>query len=65
MYSKIRSQSAYPVEDWKAPSRSFERRASYDQPDIGASLIATLLLSLGLWATIWAILASVTSVALG
>jgi hypothetical protein len=61
--SKIRSQGAYSVGDWSGAAQPFEKPAPYDGPDIGASLIATLLLSLGFWAAIWAAVAYVASAA--
>ena len=65
MYSKIRSQGAYSADDWNEPAEPFEKLAPISPPDIGASLIATLLLALGIWAMIWAVVASVASAALG
>ena len=65
MYSKIRSQGAYSVDDWSGLTQPLERPAPYDRPDIEASLIATLLLSLGIWAGIWGIVASLASIAPG
>ena len=53
MDSKILSQGAYFVNDHGPPTRPVEKRALYDRPDTGTALIVTLLLSLGLWATIW------------
>ena len=61
MDSKIRSHSAYSANDWKVPAQPFEERASRYT---GASLIVTLLLSLGLWAAIWGAVTSLFSVAL-
>jgi len=56
--SKIRLQSPYSINDWRRPAQPFEKHAPYGRPDIGASLITTLLLSLGLWAAIWGVVAS-------
>jgi hypothetical protein len=41
----------------------FEMRASDHRPDEPASLIVTVLLSLGIWATIWGAVTSLFSVA--
>jgi hypothetical protein len=60
MDSKILSQGAYSVND-RMPTRPVEKRASYDRPDTGTALIVTLLLSLGLWATIWGSVTSLLS----
>jgi hypothetical protein len=65
VYSKIRSQGAYSVDAWSGPAEPLGKPAPYDRQDIGASLIATLLLSLGLWAGIWAAVAFMASVVLG
>jgi hypothetical protein len=51
--SKIRSHDVYSSNDWGLPAQPFEKPAPYHRLDTGASLIATLLLSLGLWAAIW------------
>jgi hypothetical protein len=48
----------------RLPAQPFEKPSPYDRPDIGAFLIATLLLSLGLWAAIWAAVASLASAVL-
>jgi len=60
--SKIRLQSPYSVNDWRRPAQPSEKRAPYGRPGIGASLITTLLLSLGLWAAIWGTVASLAAV---
>ena len=65
MESKIRSHSAYSANDWRFPAQPFEKHALYGRPDIGAPLVMTLLLSLGLWATIWGVVASLSSAVLG
>ena len=54
MDSKIRSHVGYS--DWTLTTEPSERRAPYDRPDTGAYLIVILLLSLGIWAGIWAVL---------
>jgi len=56
--SNIRSQHAYSVNDWRLP-------APYDRADRGADLIVISLLSLGLWAGIWAVVASLAAAVLG
>ena len=61
--SKIRSHVGYS--DWTLTTEPSERRAPYDRPDTGAYLIVILLLSLGIWAGIWAVFASFASVLLG
>jgi hypothetical protein len=42
---------------WELPSEQFEKPISYDWQDRGASLILISLLSLGLWAAIWVVVA--------
>ena len=56
--SNIRLQHAYSVNDWRLP-------APYDRADTGADLIVISLLSLGLWAGIWAVVASLAAAVLG
>jgi hypothetical protein len=63
--SKIRLESSYSVNDWRRLAEQFEKHAPYGRPNIGASLIMTLLLSLGLWAGIWGVVASLASALLG
>jgi hypothetical protein len=49
-----RSQGAYSGNDRRLPAQPpFERPAPHHRLDTGAYLIVTVLLSLGLWATIW------------
>jgi hypothetical protein len=55
--SKIRLESSYSVNDWRRLAEQFEKHAPYGRPNIRASLITTLLLSLGLWAGIWGVVA--------
>ena len=55
MDSKIRCD-ADALRLWAQP---FGKPALYDRSDVGAFLIATLLLSLGIWAMIWGAVASV------
>jgi hypothetical protein len=47
--------------DW-LPAKPFEEHQAYDWPDRGASLILISLLSLGLWAAIWGVVASLATV---
>jgi hypothetical protein len=63
--SKIRLESPYSVNDWRRLAARFEKHAPYGRPNIGPSLIMTLLLSLGLWAGIWGVVASLASAVLG
>jgi hypothetical protein len=58
----IRSQGAYSGNDWRL-AQPFEKRASDHRPDTGAYLIVTVLLALGIWATIWGAVTSLFSVA--
>ena len=53
MDNNNRSQGAYAGNDRRLPAQPFERRAPHHRLDTGAYLIVTVLLSLGLWATIW------------
>ena len=62
MDNKIRSHSAYSANDWRPPTRSFEKRALHSRPEMGASLVMTLLLSLGLWAAIWGAVTAASAV---
>ena len=62
MDNKIRSHSAHSANDWRLPARSFEKRALHSRPEIGASLVMTLLLSLGLWAAIWGAVTAASAV---
>ena len=50
--SKIRFESLYSVNEERGPAQPFKKSALYGRPELGASLIMTLLLSLGLWAAI-------------
>ena len=63
--SKIRFESLYSVNEERGPAQPFKKSALYGRPELGASLIMTLLLSLGLWAAIWGALASLASAVLG
>jgi hypothetical protein len=62
--SKIRLQRAYSVNEGRGPAQPFKKSAPYRRPDVGASLIMTLLLALGLWAAIWGAVYSLTSTVL-
>jgi hypothetical protein len=62
--SKIRSHSAYSANDWRLPAQPFEKQALYGRPH-RRPLVMTLLLSLGLWAAIWGVVASLASAVLG
>ena len=62
--SKIRLQRAYSVNEGRGPAQPFKKSALYGRPELGASLIMTLLLSLGLWAAIWGAVYSLTSTVL-
>ena len=64
MYSKILSQGAYSVNDRRLLARSFQRPAPHNRLDTGAYLILTVLLSLGIWAGIWAVVTSLFSASL-
>jgi hypothetical protein len=64
MDSKILSQGAYSVNDRRLPAQPFERPAPHHRLDTGAYLIVTVLLSLGIWAGIWAVVASLFSASL-
>jgi hypothetical protein len=61
--NQTRFQGAYSVNEWRALDHPLEERGLYARPDIGASLIVTLLLSLGLWAGIWGTIISLFSAA--
>ena len=65
MDSKIRFESLYSINEERGPAEPFKKSALYGRPELGASLIMTLLLSLGLWAAIWGALASLASAVLG
>ena len=60
--SKIRSHSACSAKDWRLPAQPFREA---DQPKAGPTLIVTLLLSLGLWAAIRGVVATMASTVLG
>jgi hypothetical protein len=55
---------AYSGSDWRLLAQPFEKRAPDHRLDTGAYLIVTVLLSLGIGATIWGAVTSLFSVAL-
>jgi hypothetical protein len=57
-----RSQGAYSGNDWRLVAQPFEKRPSDHRLDTGSYLIVTVLLSLGIWATIWGAVTSLFSV---
>jgi hypothetical protein len=59
--STIRWHSAYSVNNRRPPDEPPAERAPYNRLDTGARLIVIGLLSLGLWAAIWAAAASLMS----
>jgi hypothetical protein len=59
--SKIRSHGACFVNDWRLSAEPFEEITSYDRPGTGSYLVLISLLSLGLWAAIWGVVASLFS----
>jgi hypothetical protein len=63
MDGKVLSPGAYSVNDRTLPAQPFEERASDHRLDTGAYLIVTVLLSLGIWATIWGAVTSLISAA--
>ena len=65
MDSKIRFESLYSINEERGPAEPFKKSALYGRPELGASLIMTLLLSLGLWAAIWGALVCFASAVLG
>ena len=62
MESKIRLHGDYSI--WTLPAEPSERRALYDRLGTGTYLTVISLLSLGIWAGIWAAVASLASAAL-
>jgi hypothetical protein len=62
--SEIRSLGAYFVNDWRLAAAPFEKISPYDKPDTGVCLALISLLSLGLWAAIWGVVASLFSATL-
>jgi hypothetical protein len=63
MDGKVLSPGAYSVNDRTLPGQPFERPAPHHRLGTGASLIVTVLLSLGIWAAIWEAVASLFSAA--
>ena len=62
--SKIRSRGGYLINDWRLWAKPFQGISSDDRPDTGAYLVLISLLSLGLWAAIWGVVASLFSATL-
>jgi hypothetical protein len=61
MDGKVLSPGAYSVSNRTLPAQPFEKHAP--RLDTGAYLIMTVLLSLGVWAAIWGVIASLFSAA--
>jgi hypothetical protein len=59
--SKIRSHGAYSIPNRGLSAEPFDKCGPDDPLDIGASLILISMLSLGLWAAIWATVASLAA----
>jgi hypothetical protein len=51
----------YSSDDRRSPDQLLRKRVSDHRPDTLASLIVTVLLSLGVWAAIWGAVASLLS----
>ena len=65
MNSRIPWKGSYLVDPRRQPVQPLGERALHPRLDRAASLILILLLSLGLWAGIWAVVASLASAVLG
>jgi hypothetical protein len=61
--NNIRSQGAYSGSDWRLLAQLFGKRVFRHRLDMGAYLIVTVLLSLGVWAGIWGAIALLFSAA--
>ena len=61
MESKIRLHGAYFGHHWRLWTEPFDEITSCDRPDTGSYLVLISLLSLGLWAAIWGIVAALFS----
>ena len=62
--SKIQSRGDNLVKDWRLWAEPFQGISSDDRPDTGAYLVLISLLSLGLWAAIWGVVAFLFSATL-
>ena len=62
--SKVVLHDSQSVDDRWLPAQSFGKRAPHDRLGTGAALIVVSFLSLGVWAAIWAAVASLFSAAL-
>jgi hypothetical protein len=62
--SKVLSAGAYSADD-RPPIRPLKKRAPYPRMDKRPALMVVLLLSLGLWAAIWGVVASLASAVSG
>ena len=63
MDGKVLSPGAYSVSNRTLLAQPFGKRIPHLRADTGASLIVTVLLSLGVWAAIWGTVASLFSAA--
>ena len=65
MNSRIPLEGPYLVTSRRQPVRPLEKPTFHLRLDQKASLILILLISLGLWAAIWVIVASLAAVVVG
>ena len=61
LHGKIPSEGSYSAADWSSPGDLFGNGALDDRLDADASLIVVIALSVGLWAAIWWVVASLFS----
>ena len=61
LHSKIPSEGSHSAADWSSPGDLFGSDALDDRLDADASLIVVMALSVGLWAAIWWVVASLFS----